>query len=230
MTNFPNLIFGKHKGITIWNYIVLASFFLIAVAMSVTIVSSGVVSTDNTKEVLSDAFNGLQNNLKIAGAITAVANVQENKLIAISVPILPATEKSVFLDESSLKVLLNLVKIENNQYLEKNVFKGILYHGDYNSLNAAIEAAKESDFLELNPFLENQNPSSPSSFIYWINNKNNDKRIDGDELAVLAVIFAQQASPSSSEWFSIEIKDSYNTLLEFEKTVPPIETAIMLFR
>jgi flagellin FlaB len=99
----------------------------------------------------------------------------------------------------------------------------------YDSLRDAVEDAKNKGLIDNNPYVDEQKPTSTTAFVYWIINQNFDNYIDNNELAVLAIVYADRDRPSSGEQLFIQANVPEGYILKIEQDVPNISSEIINF-
>ena len=207
----------------------IAVFFTIAVIMVILLVNIGLSVTNTQKEVVDKALDEIDERLAIAGKISAVADVSSHKIMATATPVKTVSDGAVNVDPQIMDVSYKLVKAENYIINYDNIYVGSMRDKTYNSLRDAVEDAKNKGLIDNNPYVDEQKPTSTTAFVYWIINQNFDNYIDNNELAVLAIVYADRDRPSSGEQLFIQANVPEGYVLRIEQDVPNISSEIINF-
>jgi len=227
---FKNNMFVKpHRGLAVWSYVAVTFFFMLTITLFTVIMSSGAISHGTTKATVEEAILEMDSRLKIAGVISGIANVTDDKILGTATPIKPAAGKSIILNNEVMKINYKLAKIKSHVITYDNIYGGSIYDKSYNSLKEATVAAKNNGLLQINPFNDSAKPETTTAFVYWIYNINFDNNIDVEELAVLAVIYADKDRPSTGEQLTIDMVIPEGSLLKMERDIPHITSSIVDF-
>ena len=219
---------GKSKrGLTFWHSIALVSFMAIALSLATTIMFSGFNSGEQTKEVLIEALDEIHSNLEIVGKISATADLVNDKIITTATPISVATGGSVDVSINKFKINYKLIKTDWETVAYDNIHVGIIPDKSYNSIYEAMAEAKKLNFIENNPYLDEKKPIKTSAFIYWVVNLNFDERIDEGELAVLAIVYANNEKPSTGDFILVEGIAPEGNILKMERTISKISNTVV---
>ena len=223
--HISGLFSQSKRGIATWYNLALASFFVIAVALAGTIMNSGFTSSDATKEVLMEALDETRYGLEIVGAISANADVANDQIITTASPVAVATGGSIDLSLNKFKLNYKLIKVESHIITYDDIYVGPLTNKIYNSIQEAVVDAKSQGLIDVNPYVDEQKPTTTSAFIYWIVNSDFDSRIDSGEVAIIAIIYAEQDRPSTGEYLLIEGIKPEGNILTMERTIPNISSS-----
>ena len=207
----------------------IAVFFTIAVILVILLVNIGLSVSNTQKEVVDKALDEIDERLVIAGKISAVADVSSHKIMATATPVKTVSDGAVNVDPQIMDVSYKLVKAENYIINYDNIYVGSMRDKTYNSLRDAVEDAKNKGLIDNNPYADEQKPTSTTAFVYWIINQNFDNYIDNNELAVLAIVYADRDRPSSGEQLFIQANVPEGYVLRIEQDVPNISSEIINF-
>ena len=207
----------------------LAAFFTIAVILVILLVNIGLSVSNTQKEVVDDALDEIDERLVIAGKISAFADVSSHKIMATATPVRTASDGAVNVDPQIMDVSYKLVKVENYMINYDDIYVGSIRDKTYDSLMGAVEDAKNMGMIDNNPYVDAQKPTSTTAFVYWIINQNFDNYIDNNELAVLAIVYADKDRPSSGEQLFIQANVPEGYVLEIDQHVPNISSEILNF-
>lgn len=207
----------------------LAAFFTIAVILVILLVNIGLSVSNTQKEVVDDALDEIDERLVIAGKISAFADVSSLKIMATATPVRTASDGAVNVDPQIMDVSYKLVKVENYMINYDDIYVGSIRDKTYDSLMGAVEDAKNMGMIDNNPYVDAQKPTSTTAFVYWIINQNFDNYIDNNELAVLAIVYADKDRPSSGEQLFIQANVPEGYVLEIDQHVPNISSEILNF-
>ena len=207
----------------------IAVFFTIAVILVILFVNIGLSVNKTQKEVVDKALNEIDERLAIAGKISAVADVSSHKIKATATPVKTVSDGAVNVDPKIMNISYKLVKAENYTISYDNIYVGSIRDKTFNSLRDAVEDAKKKGLIDNNPFVDEQKPTSTTAFVYWIINQNFDNFIDNDELAVLAIVYADRDRPSSGEQLFIQANVPEGYVLKIDQDVPNISSEIINF-
>ncbi len=207
----------------------IAVFFTIAVIMVILLVNIGLSVTKTQKEVVNKALDEIDDRLAIAGKISALADVSSHKILATATPVKTVSDGAVNVDSQIMDVSYKLIKNKNYTISYDNIYVGSISDKTYDSLRDAVEDAKNKGMIDNNPYVDEQKPTSTTAFVYWIINQNFDNYIDNNELAVLAIVYADRDRPSSGEQLFIQANVPEGYVLKIEQDVPNISTEIINF-
>ena len=217
----------SHRGIGFWYNIALVSFMGIAITLAATIMASGFSSSDATKEVLEEALDESRHGLQIVGKISARADVTSDKLLITGTPITAASGGSVDIKQDYFKINYKLIKIDSHTITYDDINAGSLNEGSYNSMQTAVADAKASGLIDVNPYVDEEKPKRTTAFIYWLVNFDNDGKIDVGELAILAIVYAEQDRPSTGEYILVEGLVPEGSILFMERTIANISDVVV---
>ena len=159
----------------------------IMVVLAGTIMMSGFSSSDTTKEVLQEEIKKTVDGLQIVGKITGYADVSNDKIMVTATPVMIAAGGAINVNPNILEINYNLIRTNSHTISYENIHVGSLKDGTFNSVKEAVAEAKKKGLIEVDPYTDNEKPSTTSSFVYWIINQNSNNVIEGGELAVLAI-------------------------------------------
>jgi flagellin FlaB len=219
----------QHRAVFPMHNTGIAVFFTIAVIMVILLVNIGLSVTNTQKEVVDKALDEIDERLAIAGKISAVADVSSHKIMATATPVKTVSDGAVNVDPQIMDVSYKLVKAENYIINYDNIYVGSMQDKTYDSLRDAVEDAKNKGLIDNNPYVDEQKPTSTTAFVYWIINQNFDNYIDNNELAVLAIVYADKDRPSSGEQLFIQANVPEGYVLEIDQHVPNISSEILNF-
>ena len=207
----------------------IVAFFTIAVILVILFVNIGLSVNNTQKDVVDKAVDEIDERLVIAGKISALADVSSHKIMATATPVKTVSDGAVNVDPQILDVSYKLVKSENYVINYDNIYVGSIRDKTYDSLVEAVEDAKNKGLIHNNPYIDTQKPTSTTAFVYWIINQNFDNYIDNNELAVLAIVYADRDRPSSGEQLFIDANVPEGYVLRIEQDVPNISSKIINF-
>ena len=207
----------------------IAAFFTIAVILVILFVNIGLSVNNTQKEVVDKAVDEIDERLVIAGKISALADVSSHKIMATATPVKTVSDGAVNVDPQIMDVSYKLVKSENYVISYDNIYVGSIRDKTYDSLGEAVGDAKNKGLIDDNPYVDTQKPTSTTAFVYWIINQNFDNYIDYNELAVLAIVYADRDRPSSGEQLFIDANVPEGYVLRIEQDVPNISSKIINF-
>jgi flagellin FlaB len=217
-----------HALFTLFNLANLA-FFTIGLVFVYILINIGFSVTDSEKKVVIETMEKIDEHLVIAGNIVANADVYSNELKITATPVKTASSGAVNIDPQEVEISYKLIQGKNYTISYDNIYVGSLNNTSFNTVQNAVEFAKNSGLVEINPFVDNEKPTSTKAFVYWIVNQNFDQRIDSDELAVLTIIYADQDRPSTAEDLVVQmnVKDGY--IFKLEREIPNISSSVINF-
>jgi archaeal flagellin FlaB len=204
-------------------------FFTIAVILVIIFVNIGLSVNNTQKAVVDKAVDEIDERLAIAGKISAFADISSHKIMATATPVKTVSDGAVNVDPQIMDVSYKLVKSENYVISYDNIYVGSIRDRTYDSLVEAVEDAKAKGLIDNNPYVDIQKPTSTRAFVYWIINQNFDNYIDNDELAVLAIVYADRDRPSSGEQLFIDANVPEGYVLRIEQDVPNISSKMVNF-
>ena len=204
-------------------------FFSIALIFVVIYSNIGFQVNDTRKEVVEKAVDQVDDHFVVAGKISAAADISSNELIATATPVKTVSDGPIHVDPKRMTVSYELVQLENYIINYENIYGGSMSDKSYNSLRDAVADAKNRGIISVNPFVDEQKPDSTTAFFYWIVNQNFDNFVDNDELAVLAIVYADRDRPSSGEQLLIQANVPEGYVLRIEQDVPNISGDVVNF-
>jgi archaeal flagellin FlaB len=199
----------------------------IMVGLAGTIMLSGFSSSDTTKEVLQEEIKKTVDGLRIVGKITGYADVANDKIMVTATPVMIAAGGAINVSPDILKINYNLIRINSNTISYENIHAGSLKDGTYNSVKSAVAEAKRKGLIEVDPYTDIEKPSTTTSFVYWIMNQNSNNVIEGGELAVLAIVYAEKDRPSTDEHLLIRGINNLGEILTIDRIIPHISNEIV---
>lgn len=210
-----------------WHNAALASFALIAISLTWTIMNTGFSSSEAVKEVLEKSITKSSIALKVIGKMVGTAQVIDNKVTTTATPLAVTSSSAVNLNSESLKVTYKIIKDASHIITYDNIYSGALVGESYNSVNDAMKAAKEKGFIKINPITDNEKPDTTSAFFYWIINQDSDEYLQNNEIVNLVVIYSDNDRPATGEYIKVQILDNQGVILELERTIPNISSSIL---
>ena len=204
-------------------------FFSIALIFVVIYSNIGFQVNNTQKQVIEKAVEQVDDHFVVAGKISAAADISSNELIATATPVKTVSDGPIHVDPKRMTVSYELVQLENYIINYENIYGGSMSDKSYNSLRDAVADAKNRGIISVNPFVDEQKPDSTTAFFYWIVNQNFDNFVDNDELAVLAIVYADRDRPSSGEQLLIQANVPEGYVLRIEQDVPNISGDVVNF-
>ncbi len=218
-----------HRGLAFWYNIGLAAFLITAVGLTAIIMSSGFTSSDVTKEVLEEALVESRQGLEIFGKITGVADITNDEVLTTATPIRIATGGNVDLSVERFHLSYKLIRVDSSEVGYENIHVGLLNEKSYNTIQDAMRDAKEKGLISINPYLDEEKPTTTSAFVYWIINVNNDQLLDTGELAIIAIVYADKDRPQTKEYLLVEGFTPEGRIFTMQRNVPNISGTIVDF-
>jgi len=218
-----------HRGLISLFGTTLTTFFIIAVMMIIIFVFIGFEVTDIQKQVVEKALDEVDEHFVIAGKMSAMADVSSNELLATATPVRTVSDGPVNVSPEILTISYKLVQIPNYIIKYENIYSGLLEEKSYNSLEEAAADAKNKGLIDINPYNDEQKPTTTNAFFYWIINQNFDNYVDNDELAVLAIVYADKDRPSTGEQLFIQANVPQGYVLKIDQDVPNISSETLNF-
>ena len=210
-----------------WYNVALVTFFVISVSITGTMIQSGTVTSDLTKDVVEEAMNEARYAFQIVGKVSGTANVTSNEVISTATPITVASGGKIDVSDTMFKLNYKLVKVQSHVITHDDIYVGALTGTSYNSVYEAIEDAKQLGLIDINPHIDEEKPETTSAFIYWIINIKDDYFVDEGELAAIAIVYADQDRPASGEQLFLEGLTPTGSILTIERNVPNISNRII---
>jgi len=207
----------------------ITAFFVIAVLMVIIFVNIGFEVNKAQKLVVEEAVDELDERFVIAGKISAMADVSSDEILATATPVRTASDGSVNVDSKILTISYELIQIKNQIIKYENIYSGFLGEKAYNSLEEAAADAKNNGLIDINPYNDEQKPTTTKAFFYWIINQNFDNYVDNNELAVLAIVYADKDRPSTGEQLFIQADVPAGYVLQIDQDVPSISSETLDF-
>jgi len=218
-----------HRGLISLFGTTLTTFFIIAVMMIIIFVFIGFEVTHIQKQVVEKALDEVDEHFVIAGKMSAMADVSSNELLATATPVRTVSDGPVNVSPEILTISYKLVQIPNYIIKYENIYSGLLEEKSYNSLEEAAADAKNKGLIDINPYNDEQKPTTTNAFFYWIINQNFDNYVDNDELAVLAIVYADKDRPSTGEQLFIQANVPQGYVLKIDQDVPNISSETLNF-
>ena len=220
---------GKHarRGLTLWYNVALVTFFVISVSVTATMINSGTVTSDLTKEVVEEAMSEARHGLQIVGKVSGTADVANDEVITTATPVTVATGGNVDVSDLMFKLNYKLIKIDSHVISYDDIYVGALTGTSYNSVYDAIEDAKSLGLIEINPYTDNEKPTATSAFIYWVVNIEDNHFIEQGELAVISIVYADKDRPNSGEHLLVEGITPTGNILTIERDIPNISNRVI---
>ena len=218
-----------HRGLISLFGMGITAFFVIAVLMVIIFVNIGFEVNNAQKLVVEEAVDELDERFVIAGKISAMADVSSDEILATATPVRTASDGSVNVDSKILTISYELIQIKNQIIKYENIYSGFLGEKAYNSLEEAAADAKNNGLIDINPYNDEQKPTTTKAFFYWIINQNFDNYVDNNELAVLAIVYADKDRPSTGEQLFIQADVPAGYVLQIDQDVPSISSETLDF-
>lgn len=219
--------FTKHRGLVFWHHAALATFALITIALTGTIMSAGFSSSEAVKDVLEKSVTKSSVAMKVIGKMVGTAQVVENKIMTTATPLTVTSDSFVNLNPEFLHVTYKVIKESSHIITYDNIYSGALIGESYNSVNEAMKAAKEKGLIKVNPLTDSEKPDTTTAFFYWVINQNSDQYLQSNEIANLVLIYSDKDRPATGEYIKIQAFDREGVILELERTIPNISTSIL---
>lgn len=210
-----------------WHHAALATFALITISLTWTIMSAGFSSSEAVKDVLEKSVTKSSIALKVIGKMVGTAQIVENKVTTTATPLMVTSETAVNLDPASLKITYKVVEDASHVITYDNIYAGALVGKSYNSASEAIAAAKEKGLIKVNPLTDAEKPDTTTAFFYWVINQDYDGSLQNNEIANLVMIYSDKDRPTTGEYMKIEVFDRQGVILELERTIPNISSSIL---
>lgn len=220
---------NQHKGIFPMYNTGIVAFFTIAIAFVIIFVNIGLAVNNSQKDVVDDAYDEVREQLEVSGKISAAADVSTDKIMITTIPVRVSTGGSVNLNPQSAEIVYNLIKQSEIVVDYENIYAERLADRTHNTIKDAVEDAKNKGIIEHNPFTDIQKPTKTTAFVYWVLNHNFDHFVDDGELAVIAVIYAENERPSTGDTLFIEVNVPEGFVLRVDQEVPNISTEALNF-
>jgi len=218
-----------HRGLISLYGTGITAFFIIAIIMVIIFVNIGFEVNDAQKEVVEEAVNEIDERFVIAGKMSAIADVSSDEILATATPVRTASDGSVNVNPQILTISYELLQIQNGFLKYENIYSGYLGEKSYNSLEDAAVDAKNKGLIDINPYADEQKPTTTKAFFYWIINQNFDNYVDNNELAVLAIVYADKDRPSTAEQLFIQADVPAGYVLKIERGIPSISSETLDF-
>ncbi len=210
-----------------WHHTALATFALITIALTWTIMSAGFSSSEAVKDVLEKSVTKSSIAIKVIGKMVGTAQVAENKIMTTATPVTVTSDSDVNLTPEHTHVTYKIVKDSSHVITYDNIYSGALIGEEYNSVNDAMKAAKEKGLIKVNPLTDSERPDTTTAFFYWVINQNSDIYLQNNEIANLVVVYSDNDRPSTSEYIKVQVFDREGVILELERTIPNISSSIL---
>jgi len=207
----------------------ITAFFIIALVMVIIFVNIGFEVNKAQKLVVEESVDEIDERFVVTGKMSAMADVSAYEILATATPVRTVSDGSVNVDSEILTISYELVKIKNQIIKHENIYTGFLIEKSYNSLENATADAKMNGLIDINPYTDEQKPTTTKAFFYWIINQNFDNYVDNDELAVLAIIYADKDRPSTGEQLFIQADVPAGYVLQIDQNVPSISSETLSF-
>lgn len=210
-----------------WHHTALATFALITIALTWTIMSAGFSSSEAVKDVLEKSVTKSSIAIKVIGKMVGTAQVAENKIMTTATPVTVTSDSDVNLTPEHVHVTYKIIKDSSHVITYDNIYSGALIGEEYNSVNDAMKAAKEKGLIKVNPLTDSEKPDTTTAFFYWVINQNSDIYLQNNEIANLVVVYSDNDRPSTSEYIKVQVFDREGVILELERTIPNISSSIL---
>ncbi len=206
-----------------------AVFMIVALVTVVIIMSSGFGSSEVTKEVLLEALTETRQGIEIQGKITGIANITNDEVLTTATPIAVATGGHIDLVVERFHLNYRLIRIDGSEVIYDNIHAGVLNENSYNTMQDAMVEAKKQGLVQINPYIDEEKPTTTSAFVYWIINLNEDNFLDTGELAVIGIVYADQDRPHTAEYLLVEGFSPDGRIFSMERNIPNISGNIIDF-
>ncbi len=210
-----------------WHHAALATFALITIALTGTIMSAGFSSSEAVKDVLEKSVTKSSVAVKVIGKMIGTTQITENRVTTTATPVTVTADSFVNLDPEFLHVTYKIIKDSSHIITYDNIYSGALIGESYNSVNEAMKAAKEKGLIKVNPLTDSEKPDTTSAFFYWVINQDSNKFLQNNEIANLVVVYADKDRPATSEYIKVQVFDREGVILELERTIPNISSSIL---
>jgi archaeal flagellin FlaB len=207
----------------------ITAFFIIAVVMVIIFVNIGFEVNDAQKQVVDEALDEVDERFVVAGKISGRADVSLFEILATATPVRTVSDGSVNVDPQILTISYELTKSQNQIIKYENIYTGFLKEKSYNSLEEAAFDAKNNGLIDNNPYVDELKLTTTKAFFYWIINQNFDNYVDNNELAVLAIVYADKDRPSTGEQLFIQADVPQGYVLQIDQDVPSISSETVNF-
>jgi len=216
-----------HKGLISLHNIGLAVFMVVMLLVATLIATSGFGSSEVTKEVLLEALIETRQGIEIQGKISGIVNIANDEVLTTATPITVATGGHVDLAVERFHLNYRLIRIDSSEVIYGNIHAGVLNENSYNTIQDAMVEAKKQGLVQINPYVDEEKPTTTSAFIYWIINLNEDDVLDTGELAVIGIVYADQDRPHTSEYLLVEGFSPEGRIFSMERNIPNISGEII---
>ncbi len=197
--------------------IVMIAFVIVAAALAFVVLNMGFSTTQRAKTAVIASLNEASSAVEIAGKITGVGDVANSKLNVTQIPIKIASGG----DSINLSIELTAIKYFSNSVEYDNIYNGTLLVGTYTNVTNALEAAKNSGYIQTNPANETANPTTVA-ILYWAVNRNNNFILDMGEHAIVAIVHGENERPLPLDNLRSEIIIPTGAPLTIERLVPNV--------
>lgn len=217
----------RHRGLVFWHNAALASFAIIAISLTWTIMSAGFSSSEAVKDVLEKSVTKSSIALKVIGKMVGTAQVSDSRVTATSTPLSVTSSSDVNLNPNAVNVTYKIIKDASHMITYDNIYTGALIGKSYNSLNDAMSDAKKNGLIKINPLADGEKPDMTTAFFYWTINQNSDEYLQNNEIANLVIVYSDNDRPTTGEYMKVQVFDSQGVILELERTIPNVSSSIL---
>lgn len=210
-----------------WHHAALATFALITMSLTWTIMSAGFSSSEAVKDVLEKSVTKSSIALKVIGKMVGTAQTTESRITTTATPLAVTSETAVNLDQKSLKITYKVIKDSSHVITEDNIYAGAIVGKSFNSASEAMAAAKEQGLIKVNPLTDKEKPDTTTAFFYWVINQDMDTSLQNNEIANLVLVYSDNDRPTTGEYMKVEVFDQQGVILELERTIPNISSSIL---
>lgn len=210
-----------------WHHTALATFAIITMALTWTIMSAGFSSSEAVKDVLEKSVTKSSVAIKVIGKMVGTAQVVENKITTTATPLTVTADSFVNLNPDALHVTYKIIKDSSHVITYENIYSGALIGESYNSASEAMKAAKERGLIKVNPLTDSEKPDTTTAFFYWVINQDSNEYLQSNEIANLVVVYSDNDRPATSEYIKVQVFDREGVILELERTIPNISSSIL---
>jgi flagellin FlaB len=212
----------------------MIAFVIVAAALAFVVLNMGFSTTQKAKTTIVSGLGEASSSLEISGKVFGSGDVADAKLNVTAFPIKIASGgESVNLAASTAAV-----KYLSNSLSYDNIYEGTLTtatqddddgtsDGQWLQLSEATETALDLNYIDADPFVDDDWPTSTGAFIYWTVNDNYNDILDQGEHAVLAIVYANDDRPAALDKVRAEVLVPTGAALTVERQVPSITTEVV---
>ncbi|MEM2160712.1 MAG: hypothetical protein QXN55_07150 [Candidatus Nitrosotenuis sp.] len=216
----------NRRGLTFWYNTALVTFAMVAIGITWSVMYAGFSSSEVMKETVEEAVQDSANNLQVIGKVTGSADVSDGAIKITSTPITATTTGLVDMRPQNIKVTYKIIKDGSYEISYDNIYSGMLA-GSYSSPSEALQKAKETGLIKINPNTDAEKPDQTIAFLYYVINQNNDIFLENNEIANLVVIYADKDRPTTGEFVKLQVIEREGMLLDMQRTIPNVSSSIV---